>query len=182
MAKPKGTECAACSGSSAIIAPKRSARRWSDCPSGRDHCGIVEKRGCFAHRPLSPTTYAPASRCGGGRYVELNGEIYNHAAAGNWGRMGNPSDTEVLLRAYETRGIECPEHLEGCSPSPCSMGINSTSPATVAKPPSPSGEGLFSLRDWRLKPFSLRSGSIPKPCIRTFLSWPPFLPIRFTMA
>ncbi len=86
---------------------------------GRDHCGIVEEEGVFlAHRRLSITDLHPRARQPmrrGKVLLSFNGEIYNHARlreklGGEWETR---SDTEVLLRAYETWGIECLEHLEG---------------------------------------------------------------------
>lgn len=100
--------------SKAREALKRLAHR------GRDHCGIIEEERLFlAHQRLSITdahhrSHQPMKR--GSIVISFNGEIYNHAALRE--RLGSriwetSSDTEVILAAYETWGIECVEHLEG---------------------------------------------------------------------
>ncbi|MDO9057272.1 MAG: asparagine synthase (glutamine-hydrolyzing), partial [Sulfuricurvum sp.] len=100
--------------SKAREALKRLAHR------GRDHCGIIEEERLFlAHQRLSITdahhrSHQPMKR--GNIVISFNGEIYNHAALRE--RLGSriwetSSDTEVILAAYETWGIECVEHLEG---------------------------------------------------------------------
>lgn len=87
---------------------------------GRDHCGIVEKRGLFlAHQRLSITDTHERSHQPM-RHKELllsfNGEIYNHRQLRlelegySW---QTHSDAEVILAAYEKWGIECLSRFEG---------------------------------------------------------------------
>jgi asparagine synthase (glutamine-hydrolysing) len=87
---------------------------------GRDYCGIIEKERLFlAHQRLSITdthsrSHQPMRR--GAVVISFNGEIYNHQklrmelGAQKW---ETESDTEVVLRAYETWGITCLERFEG---------------------------------------------------------------------
>ena len=87
---------------------------------GRDHCGIIEKKGFFlahqrlsitdnhhrAHQPLQHKTL----------FLSFNGEIYNHKKLRleleefQW---QTHSDTEVVLAAYQRWGIECIRRFEG---------------------------------------------------------------------
>ncbi len=87
---------------------------------GRDHCGIIERDRLFlAHQRLSITDVHPRSHqpmASGRVLISFNGEIYNHAALRerlNLSHWETASDTETVLRAYETWGIGCLEHLEG---------------------------------------------------------------------
>ena len=87
---------------------------------GRDHSGIVEDKGLFlAHHRLAITdnhtrSHQPMRR--GNLLISFNGEIYNHHVLRKelshcvWETQ---SDTEVILVAYETWGIECVKRFEG---------------------------------------------------------------------
>jgi len=87
---------------------------------GDDHCGIIEQKNLFlAHQRLSITdthsrSHQPMRR--GEVVISFNGEIYNHLALRK--ELGpqkweTESDTEVILRAYETWGVACLERFEG---------------------------------------------------------------------
>jgi asparagine synthase (glutamine-hydrolysing) len=87
---------------------------------GRDHCGIVEKKGLFlAHQRLSITdTHERSHQPMQHKHLLLsfNGEIYNHrqlrSELENYPWQTH-SDAEVILAAYEKWGIECLSHFEG---------------------------------------------------------------------
>jgi asparagine synthase (glutamine-hydrolysing) len=87
---------------------------------GRDNCGILEEKGVFlGHHRLAITDNNPRSNQPmrrGNLLLCFNGEIYNHWELRKilshciW---ETESDTEVILAAYETWGIDCVKRFEG---------------------------------------------------------------------
>jgi len=67
---------------------------------------------------LSPAGHQPMRNDGGSLWITFNGEVYNYEEVredlvGRGHRFRSGSDTEVILKAYETWGPECLERLNG---------------------------------------------------------------------
>jgi asparagine synthase (glutamine-hydrolysing) len=83
-------------------------------PDGR--VGLAQRR--LAIIDLSPSGHQPMTDASGQLWITFNGEIYNYldlrcelAAHGH--RFCTASDTEVVLGAYRTWGVDCLLHLNG---------------------------------------------------------------------
>ena len=82
----------------------------------QDECVLLGLRR-LAIVDLSPTGHQPMESYDGRYIIVFNGEIYNHrklrsrmSPRGNW---RGTSDTETLLEAYRTWGVECLKHING---------------------------------------------------------------------
>lgn len=81
----------------------------SSCALGHRRLSIID---------LSPAGHQPLSNPEGTVWITFNGEIYNfrelRAHLEKFGyRFRTCTDTEVLLRAYQQWGIDCPKFLRG---------------------------------------------------------------------
>src|ERR1700733_949862 len=82
----------------------------------QDECVLLGLRR-LAVVDLSPTGHQPMESSDGRYIIVFNGEIYNHrelrsrlSPDGNW---RGTSDTETLLEAYRTWGVDCLKHING---------------------------------------------------------------------
>ncbi len=92
--------------------PDDAGSWWS--PNGR--VGLAQRR--LSIIDLSPAGHQPMLSQDGEIALTFNGEIYNFQAlrdelAGLGTRFRSKSDTEVLLEAYRTWGVDCLDKLEG---------------------------------------------------------------------
>lgn len=84
---------------------------WTDHGSGFGHCRL-------AILDLFPTGHQPMSTPDGRYWITFNGEVYNfqeiRQQLGAKGiRFTSTGDTEVILRAYETWGVDCLSKFNG---------------------------------------------------------------------
>jgi asparagine synthase (glutamine-hydrolysing) len=87
-----------------------------DAGAWQDECVLLGHRR-LAIVDLSATGHQPMESADGRYIIVFNGEIYNHAElrprlnpGGGW---RGTSDTETLLEAYRTWGVECLQHING---------------------------------------------------------------------
>lgn len=86
----------------------RGVLRFPGCILGQTRLSILDIGG--GHQPMRDSTYDSA--------ITFNGEIYNHVELrkvlqDKGHRFTTNSDTEVILKAYQEYGDDCPKHLEG---------------------------------------------------------------------
>ncbi|MBY0293955.1 asparagine synthetase B, partial [Patescibacteria group bacterium] len=67
---------------------------------------------------LSPSGHQPMKDNAKNIAISFNGEIYNYKEVRDGlekkgHRFSTQSDTEVILKAYQEYGIDCPKHLDG---------------------------------------------------------------------
>ena len=87
-----------------------------DSGAWQDECVVLGHRR-LAIVDLTPTGHQPMESSDARYVIVFNGEIYNHGELrprlklrGNW---RGTSDTETLLEAYRTWGVECLQHING---------------------------------------------------------------------
>src|ERR1700689_1013574 len=87
-----------------------------DSGTWQDECVLLGLRR-LAIVDLSPTGHQPMESSDGRYIIVFNGEIYNHrglrpqlSLRGDW---RSTSDTETLLEAYRSWGVECLKHING---------------------------------------------------------------------
>lgn len=86
----------------------RGILRFPGCILGQTRLSILDIGG--GHQPMRDSTHDSA--------ITFNGEIYNHVELrkvlqDKGHRFTTSSDTEVILKAYQEYGDDCPKHLEG---------------------------------------------------------------------
>src|ERR1039457_920617 len=87
-----------------------------DSGTWQDECVLLGHRR-LAIVDLSPAGHQPMESFDGRYVIVFNGEIYNHSelrprlrVRGDW---RGTSDTETLLEAYRSWGVECLQHING---------------------------------------------------------------------
>ncbi|MGH8210262.1 MAG: asparagine synthase (glutamine-hydrolyzing) [Steroidobacteraceae bacterium] len=87
-----------------------------DSGTWRDECVVLGHRR-LAIVDLSPAGHQPMESSDGRYLIVFNGEIYNHSELRPRLSLGRAwrgtSDTETLLEAYRTWGVECLKHING---------------------------------------------------------------------